>query len=111
VPIVASGVSYSRKIKSTADSNSVCEIDLVSILFGFVGKVSPMFSLCTVILALCSSEFAYACLDYLSRKFLDVLCVHSRKISGPLILADFSSCKICGPLILADFPAHKISGR
>jgi hypothetical protein len=32
------------------------------------------------------------------------------KISGPLILADFSSCKISGPLIFAGYLVCKING-
>jgi hypothetical protein len=32
VPIVASGVSLFQKNKNTADSNNVCDIDLVSYL-------------------------------------------------------------------------------
>jgi hypothetical protein len=39
----ASGGFYSRRIKNTADSTSVWDIDLVFILFGFENKVNVQF--------------------------------------------------------------------
>jgi hypothetical protein len=87
-----------QKNKSTADSTSICDIDLVFISFGFENKMLRMSSLCKVIFVLCGSQSAYACLDYIWKKLLDVHCVLYCSVSVRCEATYVISC--CGKVLL-----------